>query len=88
MCMKNTAMGESSLEICCELGTYYVTIKNYEEASLWYYNAAFETESECDIRCQGEIPLYGLAYCYKELGNETLAKEYEDAAKKWKRPLK
>ena len=88
MCMKNTAMGESSSEICCEMGHYYLAINDYHEAALWYYNAAFETESECDIRCHGDIPLYGLSRCYEQLGNSELAKEYEETAKKWKRPEK
>ena len=33
-------------EICYELGTYFVGQRDYAEAVLWFYNAAYETESK------------------------------------------
>ena len=41
--LKNVAVDGCS-EVCCELGAYYFDKADYEEASLWYYNAAFETK--------------------------------------------
>lgn len=67
-------------EICCELGEYYRQQEDYDEAVVWFYNAAFETESILSIRSGKEIPLQGLADCYRALGNEAQAAEYEKLA--------
>lgn len=67
-------------EICCELGAYYAGIEDIDEAVVWYYNAAYETESILNVRCSGEIPLRGLAQCYRMLGDEAQAAEYERLA--------
>ena len=64
--MKVTAC-EGCAEICCELGAYYAGIEDIDEAVVWYYNAAYETESILNVRCSGEIPLRGLAQCYPAL---------------------
>ena len=56
-------------EICCELGAYYVGIEDIDEAVVWYYNAAYETESILNVRCRGEIPLRRLAQGYRMLGD-------------------
>ena len=60
--------------------------KDYQEAVLWYYNAAFETQSILDIRRSGSIALYGLAQCYEKMGNQELAEKYRQAAVEWKVP--
>ena len=72
-------------EICCELGEFYRQKKDYDEAVVWYYNAAYETESILQIRSGGDIPLQGLADCYRALGNEEQAAAYEKLAQKQKR---
>lgn len=54
-------------EICYELGTYFVAQKDYDEAVLWFYNAAYETESILDIHTSGDLPLLGLVECYELL---------------------
>ncbi len=77
--MKVTAC-DGCAEICCELGAYYVGIEDIDEAVVWYYNAAYETESILNVRCSGEIPLRGLAQCYRMLGDEAQAAEYERLA--------
>lgn len=61
--LKNVALVGYS-EVCCELGAYYQSKKDYEEAILWYYNAAFETQAVLDIEANGGIPLAALAQCY------------------------
>lgn len=68
---------EGCAEICCELGEYYLGIEDVDEAIVWYYNAAYETESILNVRCSGAVPLYGLAKCYRMIGNEEQAEEYE-----------
>ncbi|MDD3369164.1 MAG: glycosyltransferase family 2 protein [Lachnospiraceae bacterium] len=70
-------------EICFELGEFYVGQENWEEASIWYYNAAFETESILNIHCSGELPLQQLAICYEKLGQQELAEEYREKARIW-----
>ncbi len=67
---------EGCAEICCELGAFYMEREDYDEAIVWLYNAAYETESVLDIHSSGDLPLRGLAKCYQELGNEEQAAEY------------
>ena len=43
--------------------------KDFEEASLWYYNAAFEVSPVLDIETGGVIPLSALADCYDKLAD-------------------
>lgn len=66
ICLKDMAQNPCS-EICMELGHYYYNIQDYEEAVLWYLNAAYETQSIIDIHSSGDTPLLCLANCYKEL---------------------
>jgi len=80
--MKNIA-GESCSEICYELGCAYEEKKDLDEAVIWFYNAAFETEPLLNIHYGGDYPLGKLAECYKLLGMPEQAKEYALATKKW-----
>lgn len=73
---KAMAMGGCS-EICCFLGQYYFQVNAPEEAAIWYYNAAFETESALSLRHHKEIPLQALVMIYQKLGNEEQAGYYE-----------
>ena len=73
-------------EICCELGNYFFDAKDYEEAAMWYYNAAYETASILDVHTSGNIPLNGLADCYEKSGNAVQAEEYRNAARQWQLP--
>lgn len=61
-------------EMCVEIGRYFEGRGDYEEAILWYYNAAFETESILDLKAQTEIPLERLSICYDMLA-ETMPNE-------------
>ncbi len=75
---------ESSAEICYELGEYYLALEDYMEASIWYYNAAYETGSILNLHCSGDWSLEKLAICYRRLGNEEKALEFEEQAAEWK----
>lgn len=71
-------------EICCELGQYFMEHNELDEAIIWYYNGAYETESILNIHSGGDIPLSGLAECYRLAGNNEQADEYEKLASEWK----
>ena len=51
---------KGSSELCCELGEYFADKKMFEEACMWYYNAAYETAPLIDIKCGSDIPLAAL----------------------------
>lgn len=80
--MKAVAGGGCS-EICLELGEYYMGDKDYEEALIWFYNAAFETESILDIHTGGDSPLLRMAECCRQLGLTGQAEEYGRLAESW-----
>lgn len=75
---------EGISEVCFELGEYYLGQKDYKEASVWYYNAAYETQSILNAQSGGELPLLRLADCYLALGEEEQAELYRQAAAAWK----
>ncbi|HKM05188.1 MAG TPA: glycosyltransferase [Lachnospiraceae bacterium] len=81
--LKNTACDGCS-EICFELGEYYFKLSDYEEAIIWYYNAAYETECILNIHYCGDYPLLALSKCYHALGNADKAREYKELAIAWK----
>lgn len=81
--LKNTAC-DSCAEMCFELGEYYFQLCDYNEAAIWYYNAAYETECILNIHYSGDYPLLALSKCYHALGNPEKAREYEALAKSWK----
>lgn len=81
VCLKNIAMQPASAEVCFELGAYYQSQSDEKEATIWFYNAAYETEAELNIRYQKELPLYALADCYRRLGDEEQAKAYDKLAR-------
>ncbi|MCM1251998.1 MAG: glycosyltransferase family 2 protein [Clostridium sp.] len=72
---------EGCAEICCELGEYFLERQDLQEAIIWFYNGAYETESILNIHSSGKIPLLALAKCYRLLGNEEQAQAYEKLAK-------
>lgn len=74
--MKNVADNPCS-EVCFILGSYYEEMKEYKEAAIWYYNAAFSCHSVLNLRYEKEYPLQGLADVYNEMGLSEQAAEYE-----------
>ncbi|MCR5773672.1 MAG: glycosyltransferase family 2 protein [Lachnospiraceae bacterium] len=51
------ALGEVTSETAFELGEFYRTAGDPDEAKIWYYNAAYETEASLDHRYKDEYPL-------------------------------
>ena len=78
-CLKNIATTPCS-EICYELGGYYYELQDYKEAIIWYYNAAYESESLLNINYSGSLPLLRLGDCYEQMGNGLQAEEYRRMA--------
>ncbi len=74
------AITEMSSEMCYELGDYYFGKDDIDEAVVWYYNAAYECSSILDAKKSGSFPRLALAKCYRKLGNEEQARDYEKEA--------
>ena len=53
--LKVTVLGGCS-EMCCEIGQFYYEREDYEEAAMWFYNAANETQALLSIAYADEIP--------------------------------
>ena len=97
ICLKDMCSSSCS-EICYEIGQYYRERQNPQEASLWFYNAAFETQPVLDIEISGKKALLQLAECYRTLAENELcdpcsagdllsrASEYEQQAQAWELP--
>ncbi len=73
--LKSVAL-EGCAEICYELGEYFAARGDFDEAAIWFYNAAYETECILNVRYGKEYPLQRLAECYEELGNKEQAEHY------------
>lgn len=74
-------------EICYELGEYYRTLGDYNEAIVWYLNARYETQSIIDICTSGNLPLEGLVTCYEELAKQEEIELYREAIATYKEEL-
>ncbi len=79
--MKAVMLGSCS-EICCEFGEYYVGIKDFAEARVWFYNGAYETQPMLAIHTGSDIPLNRLADCSAVLGDHEAEAQYRDEAGK------
>lgn len=69
---------EGCSEICCELGHFYEDTGDLDEATIWYYNAAYETQPVLSIHTGDQEPLEGLVRCYRTLGKAEEAGRYQE----------
>jgi len=76
--------GTACAEICCELGSYYMKEKDYNEAVYWYYLAANASNAELDVNYVGFIPNLQMSACYLALGNMQEASKYNNLAALYK----
>lgn len=83
--LKNLAEGKASSEVCYELGEFYFDLGDYREASVWYYNAAYEAECELNIHYAGDYALNKLAQCCHKLGEGQQEEAYLELARSWTR---
>ena len=75
---------EGCSEIFFELGNYYLNAKDYEEAAIWFYNAAFESSSLLNIHYCTDYPLSALASTYDLMGHPAIGAEYRARLEQWK----
>lgn len=66
-------------EICCELGHFYEDVGDLDEAVIWYYNAAYETQPILSISTGDREPLEGLVHCYEAMGKDEERARYMEA---------
>lgn len=79
-------------EICLEIGNYYYELGDYEEAAIWYINAASETAPILDIHSGGDTPRSMLSLCYEKMsqscrrsGNDELADRYDELMREYRK---
>ncbi|MCR5208589.1 MAG: glycosyltransferase family 2 protein [Lachnospiraceae bacterium] len=74
-CLKNISI-EPCSEICMELGHHYFDMGDYEEASIWFLNAAQETKPALKADAGGRDAYDMLAHVYEKIaGNYPDIKE-------------
>jgi glycosyltransferase involved in cell wall biosynthesis len=81
--LRNVADGKGCSEVCYMLGEFFFSLQDYKEAVIWYYNAAYETESELNIHYNGDYPLKRLAECYHFLGNKEQEEAFQTLYESW-----
>lgn len=75
--MKAVVSGGCS-EICLELGLFYEQLGDWDEAIIWYYNAAYEAQPVL-VKISGEKqPIEGLLRCYQALGMKEQEEHYRN----------
>ena len=74
--LKGIADNPSS-EVCYEIGEYFYQKEDFSEASLWFYNAAFETKSILNVKYEKVYPIERLQVCYEKMGKVEEAKKYQ-----------
>lgn len=67
---------ESCSEMCYEIGMFYMDKQDFQEAGMWFYNAAFETQPLLSISYQERMSLEKLAECCRQNGDEESAAIY------------
>lgn len=74
---------DPSSEVCIELGLFYERIQDFEEAAIWFYNAAFETVPSVVITSSGRDAAEGLVRVYDAMGMPEVGRQFaEDIAQK------
>lgn len=81
--LRNIADGKGSAEVCFELGEYFMELGDDKEATIWYYNAANETESELNLHYSGDYPLERLVRCFHNLGNQQQEEAFQELYESW-----
>jgi glycosyltransferase involved in cell wall biosynthesis len=79
-----TLNGIVSSEICCELGSYYLSKEDYEEALYWYYLASSTASADLNIDYMQFIPNVQMCQCSIKLGNMAEAAQQNSLAEFYK----
>lgn len=72
-------------EICCLLGEYFYKQKEFLESISWY-EYALECIPCMDIHCYGDNALFGIAMCFKSMGDNQQYLTYKQMAENWTPP--
>ncbi len=75
------AADDTPSEVAFELGEYYRGKRDFKEAVMWYYNAAFETEALLNGKYRDSLPFIGLHICFVIMGDRENAAKYAALAK-------
>ncbi len=75
------ASSNTPSEAVFELGEYYRARRNYTEACMWYFNAAFETEPLINIKYHDSYPFIGLHISYVITGDRENAARFAALSK-------
>ena len=67
---------DPSSEVCIELGLFYERIQDFEEAAIWFYNAAFETIPAIVLSSSGKDAADGLVRVYDALGLPDVGRQF------------
>ncbi len=67
---------QGSSELCMELGHYFYEKKEWSEAVIWYYNAAYEAPCRMSLKAATTEPLAKIVSCYEKLKMPEVAEEY------------
>ena len=73
-----TMATDPSSEVCMELGLFYERIQDFEEAAIWYYNAAFETLPSIYIKSSGKDAAEGLKRVYEQMGLPEVGEKFAE----------
>lgn len=73
-----TSEGEGCAEICFELGMYYISQTDYEEALIWFH-ASLNAPCLLNLRTH-QLANEQLAKCYQKLDNQEAADFYQSAS--------
>lgn len=76
-------------ELCCDLGKHFADRRQWEQAAFWYEAALRTPKKEqaggfMSEECYGYLPCVQLSVCYYRLGDFDRARNYHEAAGKWK----
>lgn len=83
--LKGVVDKEPASEVCYELGEYFFLCEEYLEAIIWFYNAAYESESTLNIHYGSDFALRRLAECYGRIGNKEQEEMYGELAERSKK---
>ena len=72
---------QGSSELCMELGHYFYEKEEWEEAVIWYYNAAYEVPCQMSLKAATSGPLKQIISCYERLQMPKIAEEYKKKLK-------
>ena len=78
--LKTLQYDSPRFEFCCDLGSYFLNIKQYEQGAFWYKLATTLEKPNGRLTL---LPYLQLCICYDRLGKHELAYEHIEIARKY-----